>query len=104
MLVNFLPLPLSIDLETLPISFIKLSLYLPSESLEFSNRGKMNSLISSSFISLFIFWTKAVVMIEIYNKKQSWSNEVEGWTVPDSNRSPLPCHGSALPNELTAQC
>ena len=24
------------------------------------------------------------------------------WTVPGSNRSPLPCHGSALPNELTA--
>ena len=25
------------------------------------------------------------------------------WTVPDLNRSPLPCHGSALPDELTAQ-
>jgi hypothetical protein len=25
------------------------------------------------------------------------------WTIPESNRSPLPCHGSALPNELMAQ-
>ncbi len=25
------------------------------------------------------------------------------WTMPDSNRPPLPCHGSALPNELMAQ-
>ena len=25
------------------------------------------------------------------------------WTVGESNSSPLPCHGSALPNELTAQ-
>lgn len=25
------------------------------------------------------------------------------WTIPDSDRSPLPCHGSALPNELMAQ-
>jgi hypothetical protein len=24
------------------------------------------------------------------------------WTLPDSDRSPLPCHGSALPNELKA--
>ena len=24
------------------------------------------------------------------------------WTLPGSNRSPLPCHGSALPNELRA--
>ncbi len=24
------------------------------------------------------------------------------WTVGESNSSPLPCHGSALPNELTA--
>ena len=25
------------------------------------------------------------------------------WTLADSNRSPLPCHGSALPDELKAQ-
>ncbi len=25
------------------------------------------------------------------------------WTIPESNRSPLPCHGSALPNELMAR-
>src|SRR3989344_5999645 len=25
------------------------------------------------------------------------------WTIPDLNRSPLPCHGSALPNELMAR-
>jgi hypothetical protein len=25
------------------------------------------------------------------------------WTLPGSNRSPLPCHGSALPDELRAQ-
>ena len=25
------------------------------------------------------------------------------WTVPDSNRRPLPCHGSALPTVLTAR-
>ena len=28
---------------------------------------------------------------------------VSMWTMPDSNRPPLPCHGSALPNELMAQ-
>ena len=25
------------------------------------------------------------------------------WTIPDSNRSPHPCHGCALPDELMAQ-
>ncbi len=31
------------------------------------------------------------------------SSNSELWTIPDSNRSPHPCHGCALPDELMAQ-
>ena len=33
---------------------------------------------------------------------QKYENNSLMWTIPESNRSPLPCHGSALPNELMA--
>ncbi len=36
-------------------------------------------------------------------QKKPSGDGVSWWTARDSNPSPLPCHGSALPNELAAQ-
>lgn len=36
------------------------------------------------------------------NKNPSFQRDSYWWTLPGSNRPPLPCKGSALPNELRA--
>ena len=45
--------------------------------------------------------TLSLYLVE--RKKRTLGRVPFWWTIPDLNRSPLPCHGSALPNELMAQ-
>src|SRR3989344_1990594 len=50
---------------------------------------------------------KMVIEPPIYQQQQSYlrilySQTITMWTIADSNRSPHPCHGCALPDELMA--
>ena len=75
-----------------PIPFLtRLAVRRPREGATHIAAASTEARKQSSLLSKIITVTPVTVII------------LPQWTLADLNRSPLPCHGSALPNELRAR-